>query len=144
MNSVGLNEMLINLYNHMTDVEKQVEQSEVFDDLSSNDMHIIEAIGINEPGSVSVIAKKLSVTVSTLTINMNGLEKKGYIKRERSEEDRRVVLVSLTESGKKAFFYYRGIQREKIKAVVAGLDEKEKRQLFKSLKKLNCSVEKLS
>ena len=44
MNSVGLNEMFINLYNHMTDVEKQVEQSEVFDDLSSNDMHIIAVL----------------------------------------------------------------------------------------------------
>lgn len=140
MSTVGLNEALGNLYHHMTDAEENALNSEEFKGISGNDMHIIEAVGIQEPRSVSSIAKKLSVTVGTLTTNMNGLEKKGYIIRERSEQDRRVVLVTLTESGKKAFHHYRNVQRDKIKSVVASLDENEKRQLFKSLMKLNETV----
>ena len=46
---------------------------------------------------MSVIANRLSVTVSTLTTNMNGLERKGYIMRERSTKDKRVVHVLLTD-----------------------------------------------
>ena len=52
---------------------------------------------------MSSIAKELSVTVGTLTIAMNSLVKKGYVKRERGEEDRRVVYISLSDKGKKAF-----------------------------------------
>ena len=39
-------------------------------------MHILEAIGIEEPKSMSRIAGELHVTVGTLTTNMNSLEKK--------------------------------------------------------------------
>ena len=49
---------------------------------------------------MSAVAKSLSVTVGTLTIAMNHLVKKGYVERRRSEEDRRVVLVSLSEKEK--------------------------------------------
>ena len=39
----------------------------------------------------------------TLTTNMNSLERKGYLTRNRSTRDKRVVLVTLTEKGRKAF-----------------------------------------
>ena len=86
----SLNELLVNLFNHVMDMEGEAVITEEFKDITNNDMHIIEAIGIEAPRNFSVIAQKLHVTVSTLTINMNGLEKKGYICRERSQKDKRV------------------------------------------------------
>lgn len=133
----GINEMLVNLFNTVLDKESQAIITEEFRDITNNDMHIIEAVGINEPRSMSVIAKKLSVTVGTLTTNMNGLEKKGYILRERSAEDKRVVLVTLTERGRKAFFHHRDFHKNMIKSIVKGLDEDEKRLLYKCLVKLS-------
>ncbi|MGN0385337.1 MAG: MarR family winged helix-turn-helix transcriptional regulator [Lachnospiraceae bacterium] len=133
----GLNEMLVNLFNHVMDVESQVVITEEFKDITNNDMHIIEAVGIDEPRNMSEIAKRLSVTVGTLTTNMNGLEKKGYIIRERSTEDKRVVLVTLTERGRKAFFHHRDFHKNMIKSVVVGLDEDEKRLLYRCLVKLD-------
>ena len=62
-------------------------------------MHIIAAVGEHGAKSMSAVAKIQKVTVGTLTIAVNSLVKKGYITRVRSEEDRRVVLVSLTEKG---------------------------------------------
>ena len=70
--------MLVNLFNHVMDVESEAVITEEFKDISNNDMHIIEAVGISDPKNMSEIAKKLNVTVGTLTTNMNGLEKKGY------------------------------------------------------------------
>ena len=133
----SINEMLVNFFNTVLDKESQAIITEEFRDITNNDMHIIEAVGINEPRSMSVIAKKLSVTVGTLTTNMNGLEKKGYILRERSAEDKRVVLVTLTERGRKAFFHHRDFHKNMIKSIVKGLDEDEKRLLYKCLVKLS-------
>ena len=133
----GINEMLVNLFNTVMDKESRAIITEEFRDITNNDMHMIEAVGIDEPRSMSVIAKKLSVTVGTLTTNMNGLEKKGYILRERSAEDKRVVLVTLTERGRKAFFHHRDYHKNMIRSIVKDLDEDEMRLLYKCLVKLN-------
>lgn len=135
--SRGLNEMLVNLFNHVLDVESQAVITEEFKDITNNDMHIIEAVGVDEPRNMSEIAKRLGVTVGTLTTNMNGLEKKNYIIRQRSDEDKRVVFILLTERGRKAFFHHRDFHKNMIKSVVVGLDDDEKRLLYKCLKKLD-------
>ena len=90
-----INDVLVRLFNEIMDREEKAIITEEFKDISNNDMHIIEAIGIEEPRNMSTVAKSLSVTVGTLTIAVNSLVKKGYVKRVRSEEDRRVVLLSL-------------------------------------------------
>lgn len=135
--NVGLNEMLVNLFNHVMDIEGDAVITEEFKDITNNDMHIIEAVGIAEPRNMSDIAKRMHVTVGTLTTNMNGLEKKGYIVRQRSSEDKRVVYITLTEKGKKAFFHHRDFHKDMIKAVVVDLDDAEKRLLYRCLIKLN-------
>lgn len=138
----GLNEMLVSLFNHVMDVESDAVITEEFSDITNNDMHIIEAVGVSEPRNMSDIARRLGVTVGTLTTNMNGLEKKGYIIRERSQTDKRVVYITLTERGRKAFYHHRDFHKNMIKAVVVGLDDDEKRLLYRCLIKLNDFFEK--
>jgi DNA-binding MarR family transcriptional regulator len=132
-----LNELLVNLFFRVMDTESKAVITEEYKDITNNDMHIIEAIGINEPRSMSTIAKQLAVTVGTLSVNMNSLEKKGYIVRERSAEDKRVVLVTLTEKGRKAFFHHRDFHREMIRSAVKGLNEEETAVLINCLQKLS-------
>ena len=136
-----LNELLVNLFNNVMDMEAKALITEEFKDITNNDMHIIEAVGIEQPKSMSMIAKRLSVTVGTLTVNMNSLEKKGYIVRERSEQDKRVVLVTLTEKGRKAFFHHRDFHKAMIRAAVKGLDETEMQTLIKCLQQLSVFFE---
>lgn len=132
-----LNELLVNLFNHVMDTEAKAVITEEFKDITNNDMHIIEAVGVEEPQSMSVIARRLSITVSTLTTNMNGLEEKGYVIRERSRQDKRIVLVTLTEKGRKAFFHHRDFHKNMIKAIVKDLDEEEMKVLIRCLENLN-------
>ena len=96
-------EVLVKLFNEIMDIEAKAIITPEFKDITNNDMHVIEAVGIEEPRNMSSVAKSLSITVGTLTISVNNLVKKGYIHRVRSNEDRRVVLISLTDKGKKAF-----------------------------------------
>ncbi len=134
-----LNEMLVKLFNNIMDAEEKAIITEEYKDITNNDMHIIEAIGIEEPRRMSDIAKRLNVTMGTLTTNMNSLEDKGYIIRERSK---RVVLVVLTPKGKKAFYHHRGFHRNMIKAILKGLDEDEMKVMIKCLLNLNEFFEK--
>ena len=87
--------------------------------------------------SQSQLAKKLDVTVGTLTTNMNNLEEKEYILRERSKTDKRVVLVSLTNKGKKAFYHHRDFHKHMIQSIVKDLDEDEMKVLIKCLQNLD-------
>ena len=137
-----LNEMLVKLFNNIMDAEEKAIITEEYKDITNNDMHIIEAIGIEEPRRMSDIAKRLNVTMGTLTTNMNSLEEEGYIIRELSKTDKRVVLVVLTPKGKKAFCHHRGFHRNMIKAIVRGLDEDEMKVMIKCLLNLNEFFEK--
>lgn len=137
----SLNELLVNLFNHVMDMEARAVITEGYKDISNNDLHIIEAIGVEEPRNMSVIANKLTVTVSTLTTNMNGLEKKGYIRRERGQEDKRVVYATLTEKGRKAFYHHRDFHKKMIRAIVKDLNEDELEILYRCLMNLNQFLE---
>ena len=137
----SLNELLVNLFNHVMDMEAKAVLTEGYKDISNNDLHIIEAIGVGEPRNMTMIANMLTVTVGTLTTNMNGLEKKGYIRRERGQEDKRVVYATLTEKGRKAFYHHRDFHKKMIRAIVKDLSEDELEILYRCLMNLNSFLE---
>ena len=129
-------DILVNLFQEIMDIEEKALITAEFKNISVNDMHIIEAIGTGEPKNMSTVAKLMSVTVGTLTIAINNLVKKGYVSRVRSEEDRRVVLIFLTEKGKRAYQHHREFHDGMVKALVEGLDEGQQKILVKSLQNL--------
>ena len=131
------NEILVGLFNEILNIEEKAVITEEFKDISNNDMHIIEAIGKDEPKNMSTVAKAMGVTVGTLTIAINALVKKTYVIRERSEKDRRVVLISLTKKGEDAFDHHKNFHDEMVKATVAGLNEDDKDVLVKALSNLS-------
>ena len=63
--------------------------------------------------------------------------KKGLADRVRSEEDRRVVLVSLSQKGVEIFKQHQQFHEKMINGVVEQLTEEEKVVLEKALKNLN-------
>ena len=99
----AINDILVHLFNEIWELEEKAIITEEYKDITNNDMHIIEAIGLGEGNNMSTIAKKLNITVGSLTTSMNSLVKKKYTERIRSEEDRRVVYIRLTEKGIKAY-----------------------------------------
>lgn len=132
-----LYEVLVKLFHDIIEIEEKAIITEEFRDISNNDMHIIEAIGLGDPRSMSSVARDMSVTVGTLTTAINGLVKKDYVKRGRSEKDRRVVLISLKEKGVRAFHHHKKFHEEMIQATLKGLDQEQTRILVKALTNLN-------
>ena len=110
-----LNELLVKLFKDIVEIEEKCLITDTFRDISVNDMHIIEAIGLEEPKTMSAVAKLMSVTTGTLTKSMDGLSEKGYVIRERGQKDKRVVFVSLTEKGRKAYHHHESFHRDMIR-----------------------------
>ena len=132
-----LNEMLVKLFRSINVIEERAIRTEEYQDVTANDMHVIEAIGMEEAKNMTSVARSLKVTTGTLTIAVNSLVKKGYVERVRSEEDRRVVLISLSEKGKRAYLHHRKFHDQMIDAVVEELTEEEQQVLERALRKLN-------
>ncbi len=131
-----LNDILVNLFRDIMNLEERAIITQEFQNITSNDMHVIQVIGIGEPKNMSTIARELSVTVGTLTIAMNSLVKKGYVIRERSQEDRRVVYISLSEKGREAYAHHERFHQQMIHEILDGLNPEETEVLLKSLNKL--------
>ena len=132
----SINKILVHLFNDIWELEEKAVITEEFKDLTNNDMHIIEAIGLGTGNNMSTIAKKLGITVGSLTTSMNSLVNKKYAVRHRSEEDRRIVNIQLTEKGEKAYHHHANFQKKMVEAVVETLDEEEIPVLTKALDNL--------
>lgn len=132
----AINDILVHLFNEIWELEEKAIITEEYKDITNNDMHIIEAIGLGEGNNMSTIAKKLNITVGSLTTSMNSLVKKKYTERIRSEEDRRVVYIRLTEKGIKAYHHHEEFHKKMTDAVVESLDQEEEPVLVKTLNSL--------
>lgn len=132
-----LNELLVRLFRNINVIEERALRTEEYKDVTVNDIHVIEAIGMEEAKNMTSVARSLEVTTGTLTIAINSLVKKGYVDRVRSEEDRRVVLISLSNKGKRAYLHHRKFHDQMIDTVVEQLSEEEQQVLEKALAKLN-------
>lgn len=132
-----INELLVQLFNDVLQIEEQSLKSGVLSELSITEVHTIEAIGMYTERTMSEVAQKLKITVSTLTTAVNKLIKKGYVERKRIEEDRRVVLVKLTKKGKLAYRIHEKFHREMVNTAIDGLNLEEEELLISSLNKIN-------
>lgn len=128
-----VNNIWVSLFREVMELEERAIITEEFKDITNNDMHIIEAVGLDEGNNMSTIAQKLSVTPGSLSIAMNSLVHKHYVERRRSETDRRVVNITLTDKGKKAFNHHKEFHDQMTREALASLSEEEIRALVKSL-----------
>ncbi|MBR2916401.1 MAG: MarR family transcriptional regulator [Clostridia bacterium] len=102
-------------------------------------MHIIEAISMLEKSkknTMANVAKILSVSPGSLTTAVNTLVAKGYVDRERSEEDRRVVLVYPTEKGREVNNHHKKFHDEMVDFIGVALSDEEMENILKALERL--------
>ncbi len=120
-----VNDVLVNLFQEILVLEEKGIITGEFTNISVNDMHIIDKIGPGEGKNMSAIAKEHGVTVGSLTTSMNSLVKKEYVIRERSEQDRRVVTIRLSEKGLRAYEHHRNFHMKMTSAALAILKEED-------------------
>ncbi len=132
-----INKILVEIYDDITHIEEYSIKSGAFNDLSITEIHTIEAVGLYGSKTMSEIAFKLDITMGTLTTAIDKLIKKGYVERSRSEIDRRIVNVSLTNKGKLAYRIHEKFHMDMVKEIMEDFNDEEEEILLTALHKLN-------
>lgn len=131
-----INELLVEVFNHILSIEAEALRKRGIK-LSMNEIHVLEAIQKTEDPTMTHLAKRLRVTVGTLTTAMNRLVEKGYATRYRLEEDKRKVLISLTPKAHKALLIHDEFHDEMIQATIADMHLDEDELLLQSLQNIS-------
>lgn len=132
-----INKLLVEIYEDVTRIEENAIKSGVFKDLSITEIHTLEAVGLYGSKTMSEIASELDITMGTLTTAIDKLVKKGYVERKRSDADRRIVNVSLTNKGKLAYRVHEKFHLDMVKAITNDFSSQEEEVLICALRKLN-------
>ncbi len=89
-----------------------------------------------ERRSQAELVDALGIDHSTVTKMLQRLERSGVVERCQSEDDRRVVLVSLTEQGCVARRAVEGVWQALEESTVSMLSERQRAQLLELLRKI--------
>lgn len=130
-----INDLFVNVFNLINNIEEK-RLKEFAPDLSISEIHVLDCIKrINEPAMTN-IADTLHITGGSLTIAINGLVRKGYVKRSGDKNDRRKVLLELTPNSEDILTYHNLFHEKMIDAVLAECNKEESEILAIVLKKL--------
>ena len=104
-----------------------------FKELSKNQPMVIKLIGIQGEVMPSTLGEYTGMDKSSLTRMVDDLEKKGIVFRKTDPEDRRKVLVSLTEKGLNCYNDLNEITAEMADGILRFVDEKDVEDYVQSL-----------
>ena len=76
--------------------------------------------------SVSCVAENLGVTLPTASRAISGLVARGFVSRESSSDDRRLMSLQLTPQGKDVLDIASGATRDAVAAELAGLSDAQR------------------
>ena len=134
----GLNELLIRTFRDILKVEELILQRSA-PRLSIGEVHMIEAVrkAGKEGLSVSEIAAGMDIAVPSATVAVKKMVRKGYITKEKSNEDGRAVNIRLTREGEKIYRLHRYIHLKLVRAAAQELSEEEKDTLLIGVRHLD-------
>lgn len=116
-------------------VESTIARSPQFE-LSMQELRVVEFLGDEGAKMMRELAELLLLAVNSVTTIVDNLEKKGMVRRQRPEEDRRVVLVELTERGKKTFEVAAQERKQFYRSMLGSLTEEEQEILLVLFRKV--------
>lgn len=137
-----INGYLVSIFNDVLMIEERTLKLSQFKDVSIKEMHTIDAIGMYQEHTTSEVAKKLGITVGTLTVSVNNLVRKGYVNRLRSEIDRRVITLALTKQGRLLYRLHDKFHRDMVRETIQEMSEEEAEVLMKGLVNLHSFLER--
>ena len=138
-----INEYLTSIFNNVLVIEEVSLRGSRFKDISIKEMHTVDVIGNFSDVTPSFVSKELMVTLGTVTICLNNLERKGYIERIRSDQDRRVVYLHLTKKGRLVHRLHKRFHKAMVEKIIDGMSPEEINVMGKGLTNLYQFLEDL-
>jgi NAD(P)H-dependent flavin oxidoreductase YrpB (nitropropane dioxygenase family)/DNA-binding MarR family transcriptional regulator len=132
-----INEILVSLFNSVLKMEEKALQNSTNLNLSITEIHTLEAIGSGKPKTMTQVAGALKISVGTLTVAINKLVAKGYVERSRVSEDRRIVKIRLTETGRAAVEEHEAFHDAMVREAIGDLTDEEAQRFVQSIDNIN-------
>lgn len=117
--------------------EKNKELYKELCSLTKKEKHTIFTISDKGNKTMGEVADSLGVTVSTPTTTVNRLIEKGYVCRHHGQKDRRRVLVSLTDRGKRLYDEMLNLRIKNLEIIFESLSDIELDMFRKLMQKLD-------
>jgi MarR family 2-MHQ and catechol resistance regulon transcriptional repressor len=105
-------------------------------DLTISQFGVLEALLHLGPMNQKALAEKLLKSGGNITLVIDNLEKSGWVERHQNPEDRRSVLIHLTDQGEQLITSYFPKHLKKIMEEFAPLSDDELKQLARLCKKI--------
>ncbi|MBM4309840.1 MAG: MarR family transcriptional regulator [Deltaproteobacteria bacterium] len=83
--------------------------------------------------SMSELSKNAYLPLSNMTVIVKRLEKKGIVLRERSQHDRRIVRVRLTDHGREILYAFVGQRLRELENTLGKLSKHDQQELLNAL-----------
>jgi len=104
--------------------------------LSMQELRTVEVLGNEGPRMMRELAEYVAVAVNSMTSIVDGAERKSLVRRNRSDEDRRIVRVELTDAGRNAYHSLMEFKLQLYRTMLSALTEEEQQILMVLLRKV--------
>ena len=94
------------------------------------------SLAIEGPATVSVLAQRLDITAAHASLVVGELARAGLVQRDHDERDRRLIIVSLSDSAKPAVAEMRRRHAAPLLGFLGELDEEEADRFIEHLGRL--------
>jgi DNA-binding MarR family transcriptional regulator len=94
-------------------------------ELTQGQMRALFTIDVRGEATAGELAKAADLSPASVSAMLDHLERDGIVQRRRSDEDRRVVVVTLTESGRALVADKRERWRERSAAALDGVSDEQ-------------------
>lgn len=105
--------------------------------VSVSQCYVLETLHRNGPMPMQQLAKKMHLSISTITRVVEPLVKQKFISREEDPNDHRVRVMKLTKTGENIFLQTWNKVFESEKIILENFPEEHRDMLVEFLKKLN-------
>lgn len=107
-------------------------------DLEFSKSELFTMLLVEKNGEIimSKIADYINVSMSTANGIVERLVKNGYLNRDRSDSDRRIVIIQLTDKGKQIVHELKNVIFEYIRLIYEALDDEERKLILKVFTKI--------
>lgn len=108
--------------------------------LCLSDFMVLEVLFHKGPLTISEIQAKILLASGSMTAAVDRVESRGLVVRKTTAKDRRARVLELTADGRRLIEGAFGKHARDLDGLMSVLDEREKKSVYASLKKLGLSV----
>ncbi len=130
------------LVKHLKQQRQATIAARGLEDYEYDTLHMLGGVGADHQASPSEIANWLHMSPAAITGRLDALERRGFVRRLPSPDDRRKVLVELTAAGRRTWRAAGGEQGAEESRILAALDHDEQAQLSAFLRRMLLVVDR--